>query len=143
MKNDLFIKHGITIPEHELEISSSRAGGPGGQHVNKTNSKITVRFNIAQSSALPEFLKARVIEKLATQLTSEGDLVVHNSESRSQQQNKELALARLALILRQALHIPKKRIATKIPHAKQEARLQNKTQRSSIKKMRSKKIFDE
>jgi len=142
MKNDLFIKNGITIPDHELEITTSRAGGPGGQHVNKTDTRITVRWNVNNTQALTEEQKARVLEKLHNRLTSEGDLIVHNSASRSQNQNKKSALSILAQEIRDALYIPKKRIATKIPKALKEARLKTKSHRSSIKKMRSKRIED-
>jgi ribosome-associated protein len=140
MKNDLFIKNGITIPEHELEITASRSGGAGGQHVNKTDTRITVRWNIKTSTALTEEQKQRVVEKLQSRITEDGDLIVHNSESRSQQQNKKNALNNLAAIVRNALHVAKKRIATKIPQALKEARLQSKARRSLTKKMRGKLV---
>ena len=142
MKNDLFIKNGITIPEHELEITASRSGGAGGQHVNKTDTKITIRFNIKNSSALTEEQKQLILEKLQSRITEDGDLIIHNSESRSQQQNKKNALNNLAAIIRNALHVQKKRIATKVPKALREARLKSKAHRSTIKQMRSKKIFE-
>jgi len=140
MKNDLFIKNGITIPEHELEITASRSGGAGGQHVNKTDTKITIRWNIKNSSALTDEQKVRICNKLQSRITEDGDIIVHNSESRSQQQNKKNALNNLAAIIRNALHVEKKRIATKVSKALKEARLKSKAHRSSIKQMRSKKI---
>lgn len=140
MKNDLFIKNGIIIPDSELEITTSRAGGPGGQHVNKTDSRITVRWNIKASVALTDEQKERILEKLQSRVTDDGDLIVHNSESRSQGQNKKNALINLAAIIRNALHVAKKRIATKIPKALKEARLKTKAIRSTTKKMRSKPI---
>jgi len=142
MVHDLFIKNGITIPEHELEISTSRSGGAGGQHVNKTETRITVRWNVKTTTALTEEQKNYILEKLTMQLTSDGDIIVHNSESRSQQQNKKNALNNLAATIRNALHKPKKRIATKVPKALKEARLKSKAHRGNIKKMRSKKIED-
>ena|SRR5438105_15927791 len=143
MKNDLFIKNGITIPEHELEITASRSSGAGGQHVNKTDTKITIRWNIKNSSALTEEQKQRVEEKLGSRITEDGDLLVHNSESRSQQQNEKNALNNLAAVIRGALHVQKKRIATKISKALKEARLKSKSHQGEIKKLRSKKIgFD-
>jgi ribosome-associated protein len=140
MKNDLFIKNGIIIPDSELEITTSRAGGPGGQHVNKTDSRITVRWNIKASVALTDEQKERILERLQSRVTDDGDLIVHNSESRSQGQNKKNALINLAAVVRNALHVAKKRIATKIPKALKEARLKTKAIRSTTKKMRSKPI---
>lgn len=142
MKNNLFIKNNIIIPEHELEITASRSGGAGGQHVNKTDTKITIRFNIKSSSALNDEQKQLILEKLSSRITEDGDLIVHNSESRSQVQNKKNALNNLAAVIRGALHVQKKRIATKVSKALKEARLKSKAHRSEIKQMRSKKIFD-
>lgn len=140
---DLIINDEITIPAHELDITASRAGGPGGQHVNKTSTKITVRWNVLATQALQPEIKERVLQNLQSQLTSEGDLLVHNGATRSQEQNKKNALAQLADKVRKALFIPKKRKPTRISKSAKEERLKKKTQRSVIKKMRSKKIFDE
>jgi ribosome-associated protein len=136
----LHIKNSIVIPEHELEIITSRAGGPGGQHVNKTSTRVTVRWNVKNSTALNDEQKERVLQKLQSRLTSDGDLIVHNNTTRSQQQNKKLALDQLVQELRKALHVPKKRLKTQIPKAIKEARLQEKARRGEIKKMRTKKI---
>lgn len=143
MKDDLRIKNNIIIPGHELEITASRAGGPGGQHVNKTSTRISVRWNVRQTAALNDEQKARVLENLQTELTSEGDILVHSGASRSQQQNKKAALDRLADKVRNALYIPKKRMKLKLPKKAKEGRLQMKKQRGAIKKMRSKKFHDE
>jgi len=142
MKDDLPIKNGIVIPEQELEMKASRASGPGGQHVNKTSTRITVRWNVPDSIALNGMQKERVLERLQNDLTKEGDLIIHSSSSRSQQQNKEDALLRLADKVRKALYVPKKRMATRISKAKKEARLKTKAHRGRIKKMRSKKLDD-
>lgn len=142
MKKDLPIKNSIVIPDHELEITASRSGGPGGQHVNKTSTRITVRWNVRQTTVLSDTQKERVLQKLASRLTIDGDLIISNSTSRSQQQNKELALERLADTIRKALYIPKRRMKTRIPKSAKEARLKAKTYRSTIKKMRSRNIND-
>lgn len=142
MKNDLPIKNGITIPAHELELSASRAGGPGGQHVNKTSTRITVRWNVKNTTALTNEQKERVLQKLQAELTTEGDLLVHSGASRSQEHNKKMALAQLAQKVSKALFVPKKRMKTKIPKAAKEARLQKKALRSSIKKLRSIKDYE-
>lgn len=140
--NDLPIKNGIVIPVNELEITSSRAGGPGGQHVNKTSTAVIIRWNVNNTQALNEEQKEHVLKKLQARLTSDGDLIIRNSSSRSQQQNKEAAFEQLANIVRKALHVPKKRMATRVSKAAKEARLQSKARRSRLKKLRSKKDFE-
>ena len=140
MKNDVWIKNGIVIPDNEIQITASRAGGPGGQHVNKASTRVTVRWNVQKTAALSDEQKARVLQKLQVRLTKDGDLIFHHSTSRSQQKNKEMALARLAHEVRKALHLPKKRIPTRIPKEAKESRLRAKTRRGRIKKMRGKKI---
>jgi ribosome-associated protein len=139
MAHDVLVKEGIVIPDHEIEITASRSGGAGGQHVNKSNTKIVLRWNVRTTSALTDEQKARILEKLQSQLTEDGDLVIHSSEGRSQDQNKKAAFSRLANIVRSALHVPKKRMKTKISQAIKETRLKTKAHRSMIKKMRSKK----
>jgi len=138
--NSLVINHTVTIPEHELEITASRSGGPGGQHVNKTSSRITVRWNVSASQALPDHLKERLLRALAHRISTDGYISVHSSSSRSQHDNKATALALLAALIKSGLRVPKKRIATEISAAKQEARLHKKSSRSTLKKLRSTKI---
>ncbi len=126
----------IIIPPHEIEITSSRSGGAGGQHVNKTNTRITLRWNVKNSAVLNDEEKERVLQKLQSSLTTEGDLIIHSSTSRSQDQNKRLALERLNYAVNKALQVPKKRHATKISKTAHEKRLQSKARHSLIKKMR-------
>lgn len=140
MKDSLYVQEGLSIPLHELEISASRAGGPGGQHVNKTSSRITVRWNVAKSAALNDEQRSRLLEKLGSQLNKEGDLIIHSSESRSQQHNKKRALDLLAKRIEKALHVPKKRMKTRIPKAVKETRLAGKKQRGELKKLRKKRF---
>ncbi len=143
MKNGVAVKNGIVIPENEFEITASRSGGAGGQHVNRTDTRITVRWNVPQTIALDDIEKDRVLRNLQGKLTSEGDLIIHNSATRSQQQNKENALAQLANIVRKALYVPKKRLGTRVSKAVKEKRLRIKKRQSEIKKMRSKKYQEE
>ena len=143
MKSDLYIIHDIVIPEHELDLSTSRSGGPGGQHVNKTNSRVTVRWNLFQTRSLTDEQKDRVVQKLQSSLTTEGDLIIHASSHRSQEQNKRHAFERLADIVRRALMVPKKRMKTRPTKAAKEVRLHRKFVRSTLKKTRSNKNFEE
>lgn len=142
MKEDVVIKNGIVIPGHELEITASRSGGAGGQHVNKTSTRITVRWNILQSYALNEEQKKRVLEKLANEITKDGDIIVHHGGSRSQQHNKKVALDVLAQKINRALRVPKKRMKTHVSKETKEKRLQEKKRHGEIKKMRKKIDID-
>lgn len=136
MSDGIHIKNGIVIPLHEIEITASRAGGPGGQHVNKTSTRITVRWNVKTSRALTDEQKERLLEKLASLLTIDGDLIINASSSRSQDQNKHAALENLADKIRRALTIPKKRMKSGVPKGAKEKRLQSKKIRGEVKKMR-------
>lgn len=138
--NDIPVKNGIVIPAHEIEITTSRSSGAGGQHVNRTDSRITVRWNVKNSSALTEDQRSRILENLHARLTQDGELIINNSTTRSQIQNKELALTQLALAISKALYVPKKRMKSKVPKAAKEARLESKKRHSNIKKMRGVKV---
>jgi len=140
MHNSLPIKNGIVIPGHELEITASRSGGPGGQYVNKTSSRITVRWNVKYTSALNDEQKLLVLKNLEARLTTDGDFLIHNSQTRSQLQNKELALNHLAQEIRKALYVPKVRMKTRISKGSKEAAFREKKHRADIKKMCGKKF---
>jgi len=142
MESDLHIRNGVVIPGYEIEISASRSGGPGGQHVNKVSTRITVRWNVKNSVALNEVQKIRALQNLQNILTKDGDLIIHSGSERSQIQNKKLALEKLAHQIKKALFVPRKRMKTKISKGAKEKRLQQKAYKSDIKKTRSKKNFD-
>lgn len=120
----------------ELEFTSSRSSGPGGQNVNKVNTKVTVRFDVIHSNILTEDEKNVISEKCGSRITSAGMLVVSAQDKRSQQQNKEAAIARLDRLLRKAFEAKKKRKATKPTKASKEGRIQEKKQRAEKKRWR-------
>jgi len=139
MPDDILINDLVTIPASELQITASRSSGPGGQHVNKTDSRIQVRWNIPASGALSDFLKRRVINTLRSRLTEDGDLLLACDSHRSQRRNKEEAMQRLASLVREALIPPKPRRKTKPTRASRQRRLDDKKRRSDVKKQRRKK----
>lgn len=143
MDGDLYVSDELTILEQELEVATSRSGGPGGQHVQKTDSRVTLRWNIATSKSLTEGVRARLLRNLASKLVGEGELVLHVSSERSQIRNREIARERLVSILQNALHIPKPRRKTKPTAGSKARRIDEKKRVSTVKKMRSTRAFDE
>lgn len=128
----------LQIPESELVESFVRASGPGGQNVNKVASAVELRFDVARSGVLPEPLRARLLARRDRRLTADGVLVIQASRFRDQARNREDARERLADIVRAALHVPKKRVATKPTRASKERRIASKKKRSQHKQGRGK-----
>lgn len=98
---------------------------------------MTLRWNARNSNALTAEQKTRVLQNLQSQLTTEGEIIIQSSSTRSQEQNKELAFANLAQKIRKALYVPKKRMATRVSKAAKESRLQAKKKHGLVKKLRS------
>ncbi len=136
MPDDLPIRRGLTIPGAELRESVSRASGPGGQHVNKTSTRVTVRWCPAQSAVLGPVQRTRLLGRLAEQLTGSGELVVSNGSTRSQARNRERARERLAQRVREALVVQQARRKTRPSRASRERRLVSKQKRSAVKRSR-------
>jgi len=132
----------VAIPRSELDVRVSRSSGAGGQHVNKTSSRVEIFWNIPSSKAISEEERSRLLDKLASKLTTEGSVRVVASDMRSQSRNRDLAEERLAELVRRALVIPKKRRPTRPTRASKEARLEEKKRRSRKKLDRQKKSFD-
>ena len=141
-ENLLQVNDALSIPRTELDVRVSRASGAGGQHVNKTSSRVEIFWNVRGSRALSEDQRARLLDRLASRLTTEGSVRVVASDMRSQGRNRNLAEERLAELVRRALVIPKKRRPTRPTKASKEARLDEKKRRSHTKRERQNKSFD-
>jgi len=141
-RNLLAVNESLSIPRTELDIRVSRSSGAGGQHVNKTSSRVEIFWNIVGSRAISEEQRVRLREKLASRLTTEGSIRVVASDMRSQSRNRELAEERLAEMVRRALIVPRKRKATKPTRAAKEARLDSKKRHSTKKRDRRNTVID-
>ncbi len=141
-QNLLVVNESLSIPRSELDVRVSRSSGAGGQHVNKTSSRVEIFWNVLGSRALDEDQRARLVGKLSSRLTGDGSIRVVASDMRSQTRNRELAEERLADLVRRALIVPKKRRATRPTRASKEARLESKKRHSTKKAERRKKSFD-
>jgi ribosome-associated protein len=128
----------IIVPESDLVIERTRASGPGGQHVNTTDSRVRLRFDLRGTAVLNQAVKNRIRAAHPSKLTSEGELLVVAAAHRSQHRNIEDARSRLVQIIRAALTPPKKRRPTRPTRASKERRLDSKKRRSAVKKGRGK-----
>jgi ribosome-associated protein len=126
----------LAIPRAELQYRATRAGGPGGQHVNTSSTRVELLWDVSNSQVVSEEERARIREKLASRLDADGMVRVVASDRRSQQQNRQAADERLITLVRHALHVPKKRRPTKPPRAAKEKRLSDKRRRSERKRDR-------
>ncbi|MFE3637706.1 alternative ribosome rescue aminoacyl-tRNA hydrolase ArfB [Streptomyces cellostaticus] len=131
------IRGSVSLPEAELMWRFSRSSGPGGQHVNTSDSQVELRFDLARTEALPPVWKERALSRLAGRLV-DGVVVVRSSEHRSQWRNRETAAVRLAALLAEATAPPPKpRRPTRVPRGINERRLREKKQHSQRKRGRS------
>lgn len=127
----------IVIDESELAEIFARASGPGGQHVNRTESAVTLRFDAARSPNLPEAVKARLRRLAGRRWTREGVIVLRCARHRSQAQNRAECRARLAALIRRAAEPPTPRLRTRPPAAARRRRLDAKARRGRLKRLRA------
>jgi ribosome-associated protein len=135
-ENLLAVNDSLSIPRNELDVRVSRASGAGGQHVNKTSSRVEIFWNIPASRALNDDQRTRLLDKLSSRLTTEGSIRVVASDMRSQSRNRDLAEERLVELVRRALMVPRKRKPTRPTRAAKEARLETKKRHSNKKQQR-------
>lgn len=131
------IKPGLSIPESELSFRASRSSGPGGQNVNKVNSRITIEFDLDGSPSLSREQRAKIRERLAARISGEGVLQVSSQKFRTQRGNRDEAIAQFARLLRSALHEKPKRKKTRVSKGSKQKRLDDKKARAQIKRNRS------
>lgn len=136
MAGNLRVSRSLTIPARELELTFTTSGGPGGQHANRSSTRVILGWNVAESRALGDRQRQRIRTHLRRRIDNSGTLRVASDRYRSQLRNREDAMARLAGLVADALRPTKKRVATAPTKGSKERRLQQKKRRSQIKKAR-------
>lgn len=137
MEDDLVVTRSVRIPRHELEVSFSASGGPGGQHANRSNTRVELRFDVVSSTAFGPGQRQRVIDRLGPEVRIVAD------DERSQLRNRTLAERRLVDKLQAALHVERPRRPTKPSRASQRRRVDGKQRRGEIKKNRARPSRDD
>ncbi len=132
----LIVSRQLQIPLAEFEITFARSSGPGGQNVNKVNSKALLRWAPGRSPSLPEAVRERFLQKYANRLTNEGDLLVSSQRYRDAPRNCQDCLEKLGAMLLAVVHAPKHRRATRPTRGSKERRLQGKRRQSAVKQNR-------
>lgn len=136
MIDPLFVNNQITIPRGELRFTYSRSSGPGGQNVNKVNTKATLRWRVMQSDALPHAVRERFAKRFANRVTDTGEVVLQSDVYREQARNTTDCLERLRAMILSVVRPPTARKKTAPTRASKQRRLNEKRQRSHVKKLR-------
>lgn len=136
MGDPLPVGSGVIIPDDELHESFARSGGPGGQHVNTSATKVELRWHVAASTVLSDAQRARLLDRLEPRLTADGELIIVDGSTRSQDRNRQAARRRLAAIVSEALRPTPPRRPTRPPAASRRRRVESKRQRSETKRLR-------
>lgn len=133
------ITRSLALAEDEIEAAFTRAQGPGGQHVNTTDSAVQLRFDVRRSPSLPEPVKARLCALAGRRMTQDGVLLIQSQAQRSQALNRADALAKLVALIQAACQAPRPRKATRPTRASQTRRLDGKAKRGAVKQLRRRK----
>lgn len=136
LPDEIRVTERVAVPSSEIDLSYARSSGPGGQHVNRTASKVHLRWNLRSSAAIDERDREWLEVRLRTKLTTDGDLIVSSERHRDQSRNVSDAVERFATMLREALKRPKRRKKTRPSRSARERRLKDKKRRSDQKRQR-------
>ena len=140
---EILVGNNVRIPMAELEFTTSRSGGPGGQHVNKVNSRVTLHFDVTSSFHLSAQQKRRILVCLRTRANKDGALQLHSQKYRSQSANRKDLLERFRKLLDAALLPKRPRVPTKISKSVKEKRLQEKKRHAQLKRARGRQTVEE
>jgi ribosome-associated protein len=141
--DDLRVSRGLIIPAAELRATASRSSGPGGQHVNTSSTRVTLRWSIDESEVLSDRQRALLLSRLDHRLTRAGELILHAGRSRSRTRNLESARERLAAVVSSGLATDRTRVATKVGKGARKRRVEQKRKRSEVKHRRRRPGVDD
>jgi len=139
---DLYVSHRLTIPSAELDTQFARSSGPGGQNVNKVNSKVTLRWQVRDNPTIPEGWRSRMLTRYANRINNEGQMVVHSQKHRAQPQNLEDCRQKLREMLLECQAPPTKRVPSRPTLGSKKRRLEEKNRQGQKKRLRGRVKFE-